>query len=375
MASMMWRLRGAVLCVAVLPGVSCGGNSPTGPTPPAVRVTAIAPASGSTFGGTAVTISGDGFAAGATVTIGGVAATAVVVVGDRSITAATPARTAGAADVVVSVAGRQGSLPAAFTFVAPNVGPNAPPAVQPLQAQGARPGQPPAMADLGEAIAISTTVTDTESDVAALTLAWTATVGTIEGDGASVTFRAPATLAQTPATASITLTVIERYVEAGQGGLPVEREHRVERTIQVRVHDSAKEIAALTRQFLLLFSDSSNPPATVVAEFSDTCAGKETEFQDVVDNRNEYLILSSVIGDASVTVNFNGICDHRGRQGDACAYSPVQWTSRNLATGGLETVSGISEVAAVYVSQRWWLCDSQFIPDGPSATSRFLRGR
>jgi hypothetical protein len=38
-------------------------------------------------------------------------------------------------------------------------------------------------------------------------------------------------------------------------------------------------------------------------------------------------------------------------------------------------VSGISEVAVVYVSQRWWLCDSQFIPDGPSATSRFLRGR
>jgi hypothetical protein len=340
-------------------------------------VTSISPSSGSTFGGTAITIAGEGFAAGATVTIGGVAATSVVVVNDRSLTATTAPRTAGAADVVVSVAGRQASLPGAFTFVAPNVGPNSPPTVQPLAAKGSRPGQPPAMADLGEAIAVTTIVADAESGPEQLTLQWTATIGTIEGTGASVTFRAPATLPQTPANAEITLTVIERYLEAGQGGLPVEREHRITRTITVRVHDSAREVAELGKQFLLLFSDSSKSPNEVIAQFSDTCEeGKDDEFDDVFNNRRDLQILSSFVGDASsVTINFGGVCDHRGKEGDACAYYPVRWTSREIATGIVDTVEGIDQVAAVYVGQRWWLCDSQFLADDDSAAARFWRGR
>ena len=49
------------------------------------------PNSGPTAGGTAVTITGTNFAAGATVTFGGTAATNVVVVSSTSITATTPA--------------------------------------------------------------------------------------------------------------------------------------------------------------------------------------------------------------------------------------------------------------------------------------------
>jgi hypothetical protein len=363
----------AVICAA---GAACGNDPPGGPSPTTVRVTSIAPASGSTFGGTAVTIGGEGFAAGATVTIGGAAATSVVVVNDRTITATTAARAAGAADVVVAVSGRSGSLPGAFTFVAPNVGPNSPPTVQPLRAQGSRPGQPAAMADLGEAIAVTATVGDTESAPEQLTLQWTTTIGTVEGTGTGVTFRAPATLPQTPANAEITLTVIEKYVEAGQGGLPVEREHRVTRSITVRVHDSAREVAELGRQFLLLFSDSSNSPEAVVAQFSDTCEGKEDELDDVVDDRRDFQILSSFVGSAtSVTINFGGLCDHRGKAGDACAYYPVRWTSREKATGIVGTVEGIDQVAAVYLGQRWWLCDSQFLADDDSAPLRFRTRR
>ena len=368
--------RRVVTAVACLVTIACGTDTPPGPSPTTVRVTSIAPSSGSTFGGTVVTIGGEGFAAGASVTIGGAAASAVVVVNDRTITATTTARTAGAADVVVSVAGRQASLPGAFTFIAPNVGPNAPPTVQPLRAQGSRSGQPASMADLGEAIAVTTTVTDAESSAEQLTFQWTATLGTIEGTGASVTFRAPATMAQTPATAEIALTVIERYLEVGQGGLPVERDHRVTRTTTVRVHDSAREVADLGRQFLLLFSDSSNSPETVVAQFTDTCAGKEDEYDDVADDRRDFVILSSSIGSAtSVTVNFGGVCPHESRPGDACAYYPVSWTSRDRVTGVVGTVSGVDQVAAVYEGQRWWLCDSRFIADGNSAPSRFRRGR
>ncbi len=55
----------------------------------------VTPSSGSTAGGTAVTITGAGFAAGATVTFAGTAATGVVVTDDTTVTATTPSRGAG----------------------------------------------------------------------------------------------------------------------------------------------------------------------------------------------------------------------------------------------------------------------------------------
>ena len=80
-------------------------------------VTSILPTTGPTAGGTAVTISGDFFLAGATVTIGGVAATSVVVVNDNTITAVTPATTAGAKNIVVTNPNTQfGTLVAGFTY-------------------------------------------------------------------------------------------------------------------------------------------------------------------------------------------------------------------------------------------------------------------
>jgi hypothetical protein len=68
----------------------------------APEATSIAPNFGATTGGTAVTITGTGFEGVVTVTVGGVAATDIVVVGPTSITAVTPAGTAGAKDVVVT---------------------------------------------------------------------------------------------------------------------------------------------------------------------------------------------------------------------------------------------------------------------------------
>ena len=53
-------------------------------------VSSVSPNSGSTVGGTAVTITGTNFAAGATVTFGSAAATGVTVVNGTTITATTP---------------------------------------------------------------------------------------------------------------------------------------------------------------------------------------------------------------------------------------------------------------------------------------------
>jgi hypothetical protein len=93
---------------------------------PAVQVTSISPVSGPIAGGTTVTIRGSGFMAGATVTMGGVAASGIVVTGLTSLTAVTGANATGLADVTVTVPGPysatySATLSQAFFYVPPPV--------------------------------------------------------------------------------------------------------------------------------------------------------------------------------------------------------------------------------------------------------------
>ena len=362
------RLAAPIVMAAGLALAACGSDPPMTPTPAELRVTSIQPASGTSFGGTAVTISGAAFAAGAAVTIGGAAATSIVVVNDRTITANTPPHVAGAADVVVAVAGRQSSIAGAFTFVAPTAGPNTPPVIQTLRAQGSRLRQPASMADLGEPIAVSATVTDAETADGALTFEWTATLGTFQGTGAAITWQAPASLPSTPVTALLTLTVVERYVEAGPGGLPVAREHRVAQTLEVRVHDSAREIAAMGKLFLENFSRNEVSALTTVQDFLFTCDGGagSVEFHDVEDVRATRVILTSSVGDPSPvpTIGFGNVCflaESKFGTADACAFYPVRWVSREIATGSIEDTQGIDMVTGVYANRRWHLCHSFYL--------------
>jgi IPT/TIG domain len=79
------------------------GNVISPPNPaPTITPGGISPSSGSLNGGTALTITGTGFLAGATVTVDGTSATSVVVVSSTSITCVTPAGAIGAATVVVT---------------------------------------------------------------------------------------------------------------------------------------------------------------------------------------------------------------------------------------------------------------------------------
>ena len=84
---------------------------------PAPTVSGISPNTGTTAGGTAVTITGTGFLAGATVSFGGTAATGVNVASGTSITATTPAHAAGAVSVVVTNTDNQtGTLTNGYTY-------------------------------------------------------------------------------------------------------------------------------------------------------------------------------------------------------------------------------------------------------------------
>lgn len=79
-------------------------------------VTSLAPSTGATAGGDAVTITGKDLTGATGVTFGGTAATSVVVVSDTSITCVTPAKTAGAVTVAVTTPAGTGSKTTAFTY-------------------------------------------------------------------------------------------------------------------------------------------------------------------------------------------------------------------------------------------------------------------
>jgi len=100
-----------------------GGFTYTAPTGgnPAPTVSSITPNTGTTAGGTAVTITGTGFLTGATAKVGGTAATGVTLVNSTTITATTPAHAAGAVGVVVTNTNAQsGTLTNGFTYTAPS---------------------------------------------------------------------------------------------------------------------------------------------------------------------------------------------------------------------------------------------------------------
>ncbi|HEY2808963.1 MAG TPA: IPT/TIG domain-containing protein [Steroidobacteraceae bacterium] len=86
---------------------------------PAPILTTVSPTSGPTTGGTAVTLTGQNFASGATVTVGGAAAAAVVVVSATQITVKMPLHAQGSVNITVTNPdGQSGTLTSGFTFVA-----------------------------------------------------------------------------------------------------------------------------------------------------------------------------------------------------------------------------------------------------------------
>lgn len=79
-------------------------------------ITSITPATGTTAGGTAVSIVGTNLLGATVVTIGGTTCTSIVVVDDTQITAVTPAKTAGAKDLVVTTPDGTVTAVGAYTY-------------------------------------------------------------------------------------------------------------------------------------------------------------------------------------------------------------------------------------------------------------------
>lgn len=375
------------LTLAVLAAsFGCGESSnPSGPSnTPVVRL--LSPATGTSFGGTEVTITGEKFVAGSVVSFGGTPGVNVAVENGSVIRATTPAHASGVVDVVVSGSSGSATLPQSFTFVAPGSG-NTPPVIKSMTAKGRKPNEPRSFADLSETLDLTAAVEDAETASDKLTYQWTTTLGTVTGTGAAVTWAAPGS-APTPVDVTITLTVVETYKAPDATGLPVDKENKVSSTTTVSLHNSLKEIGDMAYQFLVLFSNSAiTDPNIILRDFSSQCPsgtpGPAGERKDIIDNRTNYVIQPDyVIGAPSVTVNFGGSCtlfSDRPRPADACALVNTEWHSKviNPPTdpnyNKIVTAKGIDQVTARYFAPRWWLCDSDFKQTGTVLAPNFKK--
>jgi hypothetical protein len=223
---------------------------------------------------------------------------------------------------------------------------NTAPVIAGLTAQGTRRREPASLADAGEEIVVTATVTDAETPVERLTFEWSSPAGAFSGEGPVVRWRAPASV-PAPFVATLQLRVVDGA-------------ERAERTVTVRVHDHVREVGEMATRFLEDFSDSRVPATAVLRNFLPGCYGTTEELGQVEANRERLHIDRATVGRPSVTVDFDGTCPYRTRDGDACSTSPVRWESTNLVEKKKEVADGVDQVAAVYRQDRWWLCDSQF---------------
>jgi hypothetical protein len=206
-------------------------------------------------------------------------------------------------------------------------------------------------------VTVTAAVRDAESPLEQLRFEWAADAGTFSGTGASVRWRLPRGAA-TPGQHTLRLTVVEP-MGATQQSVSAN-------SPSIRVHDSQKELGDLALRFLGDFANSSVAADVAVREFSDSCSGKQSEREDVQNNRRHYQILSSELNLASVRVrvpwseaDMTVRCKFTSRQTACSSSSPS-----GCRVGSTVTVQGNCNLTAVYEQQRWLLCSSRFASSG-----------
>jgi hypothetical protein len=249
------------------------------------------------------------------------------------------------------------------------------PTIDALTAQGRRAGQPSRFAEVGETIDVSATVRDAETPADDMTYLWSATSGTFQGTGRTVTWTAPGT-ASGPVT--LTLKLTENY---GHSGQPRIYKHELTATIVVRLHDSTREIGDMAVRFLDEFSrpQSNKDWQDVMKDFKGSACPQpslaDAERTDVINHYTNYFMHDYDLGTPSVSVGFAGTCPFRARPGDACVAVQVFWDSTDTRSGLRLPARGIDHLTAVYANDdsRWWLCSSDFEPTGSLGHGLYAR--
>jgi len=219
----------------------------------------------------------------------------------------------------------------------------------------------------GPPVTVTAVVEDLETPPAGLTYAWSAETGAFSGAGTTVTW-SPSANAKTPADVVLTLTVTERYARGATIA-----ENIVTSTLTVHVNNSPAELADLSLRFLGDFADSRVSPDKCVSEFTDTCRGdKEDEFEDVFENRHDFLQLKSTLRHTGLSIS----ADRRTATVHTfCSFTARVITMKPISQGCLDdpgsckfgsegTAEGDCWTTNVYERGRWWLCASHYTPKG-----------
>jgi len=137
-------------------------------------ISAVSPLSGTTAGGTTITISGTELTGASAVTVGGVAASGVTAVSSTRVTAVTPAHAAGLVGVAVTTPGGTTTAGGAFTYLAPEAPAASTPTVPPaIDSAAPAPAPSPSTTAVVTPPASGTWQINTATDVVRTLLAYT----------------------------------------------------------------------------------------------------------------------------------------------------------------------------------------------------------
>ncbi len=212
---------------------------------------------------------------------------------------------------------------------------------------------PATRVEAAQDIAITAVVEDAETPLTQLTYAWTASAGTITGQGTSATWRMAAGITSGQ-DVTVTLTVTDQY-ERLVNGVLIRSQFVVSQTSAAfRVHDSRAELVHLSQRFLRdLFGNSSVRPADCLVDFAELCAdlpfGKKAELADITEHRTLVEVVRVTF--FSQIVSFQGA--DAGR-----VYSDTEFLDRWLSDGIVRAYRNEFVVTARYHDRRWWICES-----------------
>lgn len=214
-------------------------------------------------------------------------------------------------------------------------------------------------------LTVTAVVQDSETPLDKLTYEWSVTpdkgILTPSADGRQLRWKSPHAQ-PSPDVYTITLNVTEKFTSPeGQA-----KENKADpKSVQVHYNDSWSDVRKISMRYLTeLFPNFSVSPKDAVQDFTDTCPGRDDEFNDVVTNRMNFHILSGTYDITSITMD------------DAKLNAKVKGTCvfHDIPNGGRqEKVTGICTLTAVYENWKWFLCSSGF--DGLGVTPESLRGR
>jgi hypothetical protein len=164
--------------------------------------------------------------------------------------------------------------------------------------------------------------------------------------------------------------VTEKYTEDGQA-----KEFKTSSSTQVHYNDSYRDVRDLGIRYLTqLFPNFSVSPRDAVQDFSDSCPGKQAEFEDVVGNRANYRIQSGTFEPGPVTLQPNNFAATSAEVSGPCVFVDIPTNPALPFFNQRERVTGICTLTAVYENFTWKLCTSRYRSTGPN-TPASLRYR